>query len=125
MIDYADVLPLLIAVCRTYRGSMEETMVDHENGEYVQIGYFAAHLIRLLDEGATEDFPAVFGVIESILKEGDADARSLVGDGLLDDLTNPGLYEGDRARPIGFLPWLGTRTRSEGPVRALLEERFP
>jgi hypothetical protein len=125
MIRYTDVVPLCTAACGTYGASAEAGGVDVEDGEFVQMGSFAAHLVRLLDEGATQDFAAVFGVVELVLQHGDAEARSLMSAGFLADLTNLELYAARRTRPIDFVPWLGALARQERYVRALVEEGYP
>ena len=65
-IDYLDVLPLLRGAIATFAGSVESAAVDPGNGEYVNITYLVRHLIGRLAAGRTEDFPAVFAVIERV-----------------------------------------------------------
>jgi hypothetical protein len=51
-----------------------------------------SHLIRLLEEGCTDAFPAVFDVAKRVLSEGDEEARSLVCDGFVRDLISTELF---------------------------------
>jgi hypothetical protein len=119
MLNYLDVVPLLGAACTTFASSPEAAHVDPCNGEYLHIGQLAHHLIRRLDAQEVDDFACIFGVVEWILSEGDADARRLLNDGFLDDLFNPAFYEDEGCSPAGFLPWLGRRASRHRRVRAL------
>ena len=69
---------------------------DPENGDFIQMDCLAAHIVRLLDERETDDLTAMFAVVDTVLKDGDAEARSVVSDGLLQALTKVGLYQGRR-----------------------------
>jgi hypothetical protein len=60
-----------------------------------------------------------------VLHNGDAEARSLISSGRLEDLTSLNFYRGKRARPIDFMPWLGPRPRHDAHIHAVLEERLP
>jgi hypothetical protein len=42
----------------------------------------------MCNDDDTQNLAAVFGVVEWILAEGDPEARSLITEGFLDDLTN-------------------------------------
>ena len=61
----------------------------------------------------------MFGVVEWVLDEDDDDARSLVVDGLIDDLINPDLYLDTANEPADFVPWLGSLARQLPSVRPL------
>jgi hypothetical protein len=124
MISYLAVLPMCTAACLSYAASIEAAAVNLADGEYVHMGYFVAHLIRLLDDGDTRFPPPVVDVVESVLGEGDPEARSLISFGLLQDLTSLALYQGKRASPTDFLPWLGPRAFDDSHVHSLLEERL-
>ena len=70
-IEYLDVLPLLRGAITTFARSVESAGVDPDNGEYVNITHLVRHLIGRLAAGQTEEFPAVFAVVERVLADGD------------------------------------------------------
>jgi hypothetical protein len=119
MTGYYEVLTLLTAACPTFADSRAESEGSADDGEFVEVGRFAAHLIDLLAQRQTECFDAVFAVIERVLRDGDPDARSLVSAGLLDDLTNRDFYP-DTADPADFVPWFGEEARRYPSVHLLL-----
>jgi hypothetical protein len=80
---------------------------------FLRVGHLVAHLIQLLDTGTTECFPAVFGVVEWVLTQGDDEARSLITEGFLDDLANPHFYTETTKRPEDFSCWLGPMARDD------------
>jgi hypothetical protein len=124
MIGYDDVLPLLSAACPTYPQSPEAAAVEVENGHYVNIGHFVAHLLRLSEHGETESFPQVFAMIEWILHDGDEHAWGLVTNGFLEDLAGDGMSETHRRATVArFRPWLGPRARANHRIRAALSPR--
>lgn len=88
VVGYLDVFPFLMAACPTFPGSPEAERADPNDGEFLVVGHFVAHLIRLLDEGTTDCFQAIFGVVEWVLTYGDQEARNLISDGFLDDLSD-------------------------------------
>jgi hypothetical protein len=69
----------------------------------------------------TEHLPALFGVVEWVLEEGDEEARSLITDGFFDDLTNSAFYRRDTVQPADFVPWLGPHAARLVAVRRLTE----
>jgi hypothetical protein len=122
VIRYDDVVAFLIAACPSYEGSPERASVDDANGEYIRVTGFVRHLIRLLDEGDTESFSSVFGVVEWILEEAQPPAAQLIGAGFFDDLADSSLYEGRRVQPVDFGQWLGPRARRNPTIQAILTE---
>jgi hypothetical protein len=120
VIRYDDVVALLVAACPGYDGSPEHESVDDGDGEYIRVAGFVTYLIRLLDEGETEIFARVFGVVEEILEDADPAAEDLTRAGFLDDLADSSLYEGRGVRPVHFAPWLGARARQDPSIRAVL-----
>jgi hypothetical protein len=125
MLGYDDVVDFLIAACPSYGGSPERAAVDDADGEYIRIAGFVAYLVRLLDEQDTRSFSRVFGVVEWILEDADAAAVGLIQAGLLRDLTDGGLYDGRRVRPVDFGRWLGPRARRDPSIQAILAEETP
>jgi hypothetical protein len=118
MIGYYEVIALLGAACPTFADSRAREDRTLDDGEFVEIGRLAVHLIDLLERGQTASFEAVFEELERVLLHGDADARSLIGAGLLDDLTNAEFYAGT-ATPADMVPWMGPEARRHPSVRAL------
>ncbi|MGH9248471.1 MAG: hypothetical protein ACRD0W_02995 [Acidimicrobiales bacterium] len=59
-------------------------------------------------------------MVEWVLDEGDDDSRSLVVEGLIDDLTDPDLYLDTANKPADFVPWLGPLARPLPSVQPLL-----
>ncbi len=121
LISYLDVVPMLRGACPSFEGSPEAVASEPESGEFLLAAHFAAHLFALAREHRTESFPAVFAVVERVLAEGDLEAHHLVEDGLLDDLTNPRLFDHQRTSVGVFEPWLGPLTRRVPAVAEALE----
>jgi hypothetical protein len=120
MICYVEVVPLLIAACPSYRGSLPAAGAEEDEGEYLTVGRVVAHLIELLSRDDTACLRTVFGVVEWVLEEGDDEARSLLTDGFFDDLTNPDFYAESSKDPHDFVPWLGPCAREQPSVQPLL-----
>ena len=120
MITYLEVYPLLVAACPSYAGSKPAAVAEEGDGEYIRVGQLVRHLIQLLDDDDTRSFTAVFGVVDWVLTEGDAEARSLINNGFLDDLTNPEMYGDTTRRPGDFVPWLTPEAKRHPAARRLL-----
>ncbi len=120
-IEYLDVLPLLRGAITTFAGSVEGAAVDLDNGEYVNITHLVRHLIGRLAAGRTEDFPAVFAVVERVLADGDREAQSLMVAGFFEDLLNVDAYTDTICQPSHFGLWLGPRARRVRSVASVLE----
>jgi hypothetical protein len=85
----SDVLPTLLSACPSFRPYWDEYIRDESyepNQVYIDVGQFARHLLRLLQAGTVEEFPAVFVAVEHVLENGDEDASDAVTTGLLEDL---------------------------------------
>jgi hypothetical protein len=54
---------------------------DENDGEFLRGGQLVRHLIMLLEDADIESFTAVFGIVEWVLAEGDAEAKSLINEG--------------------------------------------
>jgi hypothetical protein len=123
MISYADVYPLLVAACPSYPDSIHAADADANDGEYVRVSRFVEHLVALLADDETECLPAIFGIVEWVLTDGDEEARGLISLGFLDDLTDldpQGHVAGHRA---DLLRWLGPVTQQDPTVQHLLGAR--
>jgi hypothetical protein len=123
VIQYDDVVAFLIEACPSYERSPERAGVDDRNGEYIRVTGFVKYLIRLLDEGSTDSFSSVFGVVESVLEGEDSAAIDLIQAGFFEDLADPGLYEDTRVQALDFAPWFGPRARRDPVIAAVLTER--
>jgi len=119
-IEYLDVLPLLRGAITTFARSVDSAAVDPDNGEYVNITYLVRHLIGRLAAGRTEDFPAVFAVVERVLADGDQEAQSLMVAGFFEDLLDVDEYTDTICQPSDFGPWLGPRARRVRSVASVL-----
>ena len=71
---------------------------------YVVLGQLADHLVEQLQAGMTEDFPAVFGVVERWHREGEHYVREAATIGLLEGLQNEMGRKG--VNPEAFDRWL-------------------
>ena len=74
MISKDEVMPMLLMACPSYRARWQDYCADstYEPGlVYLDLGDFAHHIVDLLREGKTEEFRAVFDVIERMHLEGD------------------------------------------------------
>ena len=104
MITRVAVVPLLLEACpsfgRPWAAYAADTTFD-ESLLYVHLGRFAGHVVELMGSGSTEEFAAVFNVIERLHMEGDFDVREAATIGLLEGLQNqassagldPGVFE--------------------------------
>jgi hypothetical protein len=120
MISYLDVFPLLVAACPSFQGSIHASRADEEDGEYLRVEHLVGHLIDLVTRDDTEEMPAVFAVVESVLDEGDEEARSLITEGFFDDLINVEFFGESPTQPRDFAPWLGPRARKHAAFRRFL-----
>jgi hypothetical protein len=120
VIRYGDVVAFLIAACPSYDGSPERAAVDDANGEYIRVTGLVRHLIRLLDDGDTDSFSNVFGIVEWVLEGDESAAADLIQVGFFEDLADSGPCENTRVRPLDFAPWFGPRARRDPIVQAIL-----
>ncbi|MCU1461122.1 MAG: hypothetical protein JWO37_1197 [Acidimicrobiales bacterium] len=120
VINYDEVFPLLVAACPSFEDSVYAAHDDENDGEFLRVGRLVVHLIELLDRDETNSFPAVFGIVEWALEEGSDDARMLVSDGLLHDLTNQDLYVQTAKHPSDFVSWLGPCAQQQPAIQPFL-----
>lgn len=73
MISKEQVMPLLVNACPSFSKRWEEHRALYEDEEllYVDLAEFAHHLVELQNANRTEEFRAVFDIIERIHLEGD------------------------------------------------------
>jgi hypothetical protein len=93
VITNAEVMPLLLEACPSF--GVEWPSIEAANRNegspagrlgYLDAGDFIRHLVRLRLSGQTEDFPAVFAVIERMGLEGDPYVRELAVIGYLEGM---------------------------------------
>jgi hypothetical protein len=119
-VGYYDVVPLLIAAVPSFTDSPEAAVTDPADGEYLRTAQLARHVIGLLERGETAALPALFGVVEWVLEEGDEPARHLVVASFVDELLNPSEYRATGRRPHDFAAWFGPNARWLSRVATVL-----
>ena len=90
MITKEQVMLLLLNACPSFSKRWEEHRAFYEDEEllYVDLGEFAHHLVELQQTGRTEEFPAVFEIIESMHLEGDHYVKEAATIGILEGIQN-------------------------------------
>jgi hypothetical protein len=90
MITKEQVMQLLLESCPSFSDRWEEQRVFYKDEEllYVDLGEFARHLVELQRTHTTEEFPAVFDVIERLHLEGDPYVKEAATIGALEGIQN-------------------------------------
>lgn len=88
-----EVIYLLIKACPSYKKRWEEYVQDnYENGEeqllYIDLADFASHFIDLYKRNESDEFDAVFDVVELLHTNGDDFVKEAATIGLLEDMQN-------------------------------------
>ena len=138
MITPDEVIPLLLAACPSFAFGWETAQIENldpsEPGgrlHYLDAGDFVRHIVALKVAEKTEEFPAVFDVIEQLVSEGDPYVKNLGVIGYIEGsqmmtVTSAGL---DPKRD--FRPWLRSRSQVwwsrlnrawDGDTHALMEQ---
>ena len=76
---------------------------------YLLLSELANHLIGMLDRGETQQFPAIFQVVEDWVVRGEHYVSEAAIVGLLEDLTASHRYK--TSHPSQFIPWLGPESQ--------------
>jgi hypothetical protein len=115
-----EVMPALVEACPSFEATWESSLArsarrGEEAGPYDGIDEFAGHLVELLADGQTEEFEAVFAVVERFLVQGDDAAWEVVAIGFIEDLqaaASGGVPDADGGWDLAvrFRPWLGIET---------------
>src|SRR5438128_360048 len=112
MIIKSEVMPLLLAACPGFQSTWQEHL-ESWNGEgpgaFNDAAEFARYLVQSYERGDTSEFVAAFSAIETILNEGDEDARDIAGIGVIEDLQTIG-YNHSCGADV-FVEWLGPTSR--------------
>jgi hypothetical protein len=109
VIGRAQVLPLLVAACPSFRAAHPAIAID-ESGmidPFEQLGAFAHHLVDLAADGRADELPAVFAVVEDVLADGDGEAVTFVRTGLIEDIQNITSHRDVTVEPDAFVAVLG------------------
>ena len=84
------VMPLLLSACPSFSTRWEEHRAFYEDEQllYIDLGEFAHHLIELEKANRTEEFPAVFEIIERMHVDGDDYVKEAATIGMLEGIQN-------------------------------------
>ncbi len=90
MITKEQVMPLLLSGCASFSKRWEEHQAFYEDEQllYIDLGEFAHHLIELQKASRTEEFPAIFEIIERMHLEGDDYVKEAATIGILEGIQN-------------------------------------
>jgi hypothetical protein len=89
MIQQADIMPTLLAVCPDFRPSWEDHLRyggEEKAGIYIDTAAFVHYLVERYEQGDRATFPLVFDAIESFLVRGTPDTRDVASLGILETL---------------------------------------
>jgi hypothetical protein len=110
MITKDEMFEPMLAACPSFQSAWREFFEEsgrHPNQEplyYIALGELARHLVERFRSGATEEFPAVFQVVERWHCSGDDYVREAAAVGLLEGIqNNAGRVNVD---PTVFEKWL-------------------
>lgn len=87
------VIHSLLRACPSFEGAWSDDSgrsANDDEGAYTEVAAFAHHLVALLERAEVDEFPAVFGAVEELVRDPDAGIRYLATSGLLEDLGNIG-----------------------------------
>jgi len=90
MITKEQVMLLLLNACPSFSKRWKEHQSFYRDDEllYVDLGEFACHLVELKAANRTEEFQAIFDIIERLLVEGDHYVKEAATIGLLEGIQN-------------------------------------
>ncbi|MDX2216726.1 MAG: hypothetical protein SFY66_25905 [Oculatellaceae cyanobacterium bins.114] len=96
MITKEQVMPLFLEACPSFTGRLKEHRAFYKDEDllYVELGGFAHHLVELHKAKQTDEFLAVFDVVERLHIEGDTYVREAATIGLLKGIQNVGRNSG-------------------------------
>jgi hypothetical protein len=107
-----EALVMLRDACPSFRAyDVPSFPVDpHGFGDMAELSTLARHLVDLAEMGDAEEFPAVFAVVESLLRDGDTDTVGYVRTHLIEDIQNITSHRDVRVCPADFRAVLGPTT---------------
>jgi len=111
MIQEEAVISLLLKASPSFKDKLEEHYKDwgEETSLYLVAGEFARHLVTSYEKGYTEEFPAVFELLEKLHLEGNEHVQEIATIGFLESLQNVTLNAG--LTPVIFDPYLQPETK--------------
>lgn len=115
MIARESMMARLVQACPSFAPLWAQGQKDDYLGadgtllEYVALGAMARHLVGLAVAEQSEEFPAVFAEVETLLLEGDDYVRQAMTVGLMEGLQNHASHSG--LDPSLFLKWLGPESK--------------
>jgi hypothetical protein len=109
MIGKNDMFDPILAACPTFMPAWSAFLNEWEDSNdelpyYSAFGDLAHHLVEQLNAGATQNFEAVFDVVERWHCEGDSYVKEAATIGLLEGIQNVSLWRGVDPRRFEF--WL-------------------
>lgn len=107
MITQDEVMSLLLEACPSFADRWQEhrSVWGDEHLLYLDLGEFAHHLVELSRSDLTDEFPAVFAVIERLHVEGDAFVKEAATIGLPEGMQNIAGHSGVESEL--FVAYLG------------------
>jgi hypothetical protein len=112
MITETQVMPLLLSACPGFEPAWLEHIAwwkGQERGSYNDAAEFARYLVESYERGETSEFPTAFATLETILNEGDKNARGLAAVGVLEDIQTIASHS---CGADVFVRWLGPTSRA-------------
>jgi hypothetical protein len=112
------VIPALLEACPSFTETWNLHVADwagddaHERGVYTDVGVFANHLVGLIEQEETREFPAVFDTVERLFRDGDDSVRCVLKVGLLEDLGNIAANKHGWPFAARFRHWFGPAATS-------------
>ncbi|WP_197484622.1 hypothetical protein [Phormidesmis priestleyi] len=90
MIAKDQIMPLLLEACPSFTQKWAEYRAFYECKDllYVELDTFVDHIVELLKTNRTDEFPAVFEIIERLHLEGDDYVREATTIGALEGIQN-------------------------------------
>jgi hypothetical protein len=102
----------IVAAAPSFRNRWEGFLREWEGDEvppwFVGISDLAHYVVESYTQGATVEFPNLFGTVEAILKNPDPEVENLIAVGLFEDIQNIASHRDFGATP--FRRWLGPRS---------------
>lgn len=121
-IERDEMMNRMLAACPSFVPKWEEFLAEwvddpalpEDGGDgslplYLALSDLTNHLIQNLEAGQTQEFPAVFAVVEQWINHGEHYVSEAAVVGFLEDLSAKGRYK--KATPHAFVMWLGPQSR--------------
>jgi len=112
MISRDQVIPLFLKGVPSFQDRWQRHRVawkGQEAGDFNDVAEFAHHLVALYRSGDVEEVRKGLALVERVIQEGDASARSLASIGVLEDVQNIASHYSFGCRV--FEQWLGDGSR--------------